>query len=58
MKTKIISTLLALGLITNAAIAGNSARIGYASDYFYRGAQKTYLPSSWYGQSATSFLKF
>jgi len=40
MKTKIISTLLALGIITNAAIAGNSARIGYASDYFYRGAQK------------------
>ena len=40
MKTKIISTLLAFGLITNAAIAGNSARVGYASDYFYRGAQK------------------
>ena len=40
MKTKIISTLLAFGLITNAAIAGNSASVGYASDFFYRGAQK------------------
>jgi hypothetical protein len=41
MKTKIVSLLLAFGLITNAAIAGNSAKIGYASDYFYRGAQKS-----------------
>lgn len=40
MKTKIISTLLALGLSINAAIAGNSAKIGYASEYFYRGSQK------------------
>jgi hypothetical protein len=40
MKTKIISTLVAFGLCINAALAGNSARIGYASDYFYRGAQK------------------
>ena len=40
MKTKIISTLLAFGLITNAAIAGNSASVGYASDFFYRGSQK------------------
>ena len=40
MKTKIISTLVAFGLSINAAFAGNSAKIGYASDYFYRGVQK------------------
>ena len=40
MKTKIISLLTALGLCFNAASAGNSASIGYASDYFYRGVQK------------------
>ena len=41
MNTKLVSLLTALGLfITNAAIFGNSAKIGYASDYFYRGAQK------------------
>lgn len=39
MKTKIVSLLLAFGL-TNAAFSGNSAKIGYASDFFYRGAQK------------------
>ena len=38
MKNKIISLLLALGL-SNAALA-NSARIGYTSDFFYRGEQK------------------
>ena len=40
MNTKIISTLVAFGLCINAALAGNSARVGYASDYFYRGVQK------------------
>lgn len=40
MKTKIVSLLLALGLTTNAAFSGNSAKVGYASDFFYRGAQK------------------
>ena len=40
MKTKIVSLLLAFGLSINAASAGNSAKIGYASDFFYRGAQK------------------
>lgn len=40
MKTKIVSLLLALGLTTNAAFSGNSAQVGYASDFFYRGAQK------------------
>jgi hypothetical protein len=40
MKTKIISTIIAFGLSINAAIAGNSASVGYASDYFYRGSQK------------------
>jgi hypothetical protein len=39
MKIKIVSLLLAFGL-TNAAFSGNSAKIGYASDFFYRGAQK------------------
>ena len=39
MKTKLLSFLTALGLITNAAIA-SSASIGYASDFFYRGDQK------------------
>lgn len=40
MKLKIISFITALGLITNVATAGNSVRLGYASDYFYRGVQK------------------
>ncbi len=40
MKLKIISFIAALGLITNVATAGNSVRLGYASDYFYRGVQK------------------
>lgn len=39
MKTKLLSLLTALGLITNAALAG-SASIGYTSDFFYRGDQK------------------
>lgn len=40
MNTKklIVSTLL--GFIVNVASAGNTASIGYTSDYFYRGAQK------------------
>lgn len=38
MKNKIVSLLLALGL-SNAALA-NSAKIGYTSDFFYRGEQK------------------
>jgi len=41
MKTKLVSLLLALGLTSNAAFSGNSAKIGYASDFFYRGAQKS-----------------
>jgi hypothetical protein len=41
MKLKLTSLLIALGLLTNAAFAGNSAKIGYASDFFYRGAQKS-----------------
>ena len=40
MKTKLTSLLVAFGLITNAAFAGNSANIGYTSDFFYRGEQK------------------
>jgi hypothetical protein len=40
MKLKLTSLLMALGLLTNAAFAGNSAKIGYASDFFYRGEQK------------------
>ena len=40
MNTKLVSLLTAFGLCINAAFAGNSARIGYASDYFYRGVQK------------------
>jgi hypothetical protein len=40
MNTKIVSLLAAFGLCFNAATADNSARIGYASDYFYRGVQK------------------
>lgn len=40
MKTKIVSLLLALGLTTNAAFSGNSAKVGYTSDFFYRGVQK------------------
>ena len=38
MKNKIVSLLLAFGL-SNAALA-NSAKIGYTSDFFYRGEQK------------------
>ena len=40
MKTKITSLLVLFGLTINAALLGNSAKIGYASDYFYRGSQK------------------
>ena len=41
LKNKIIALAAIAGLaLTNAAFAGNSAKIGYASDYFYRGAQK------------------
>lgn len=40
MKLKLTSLFVALGLLTNVAIAGNSAKIGYASDFFYRGEQK------------------
>ena len=40
MKTKLVSLLLALGLSINAASAGNSAKVGYGSDFFYRGSQK------------------
>jgi len=41
LKNKIIALAAVAGLaLTNAAFAGNSAKIGYASDYFYRGAQK------------------
>lgn len=40
MNTKLVSLLLAFGLSINAAFSGNSAKIGYASDFFYRGAQK------------------
>jgi len=39
MKNKIVSLLLAFGLITNVALA-NSAKLGYTSDFFYRGEQK------------------
>ncbi len=40
MKTKLTSLLVLFGLTFNAALLGNSAKIGYASDYFYRGSQK------------------
>lgn len=40
MKTKIVSLLIAFGLL-NAANAGNSVKLGLASDSFYRGAQKS-----------------
>lgn len=40
MKLKLTSLFVALGLLTNAATAANSAKIGYASDFFYRGEQK------------------
>lgn len=40
MNTKIKSLLLTIGLITNASLMGNSAKIGYTSDFFYRGEQK------------------
>ena len=39
MKNKIVSLLLAFGL-SNAVFA-NSAKLGYASDYFYRGVQES-----------------
>lgn len=41
MKNKITSILVLCGLFFNAALLGNSAKIGYASDFFYRGAQKS-----------------
>lgn len=41
MKNKIKTLLIACGLITNAALASNSVNVGYASDYFYRGSQKS-----------------
>jgi hypothetical protein len=46
MKNKLVSLLTTLGLLlTNAAIAGNSTniggKIGYSSDFFYRGVQKS-----------------
>lgn len=40
MKTKLLSLLTAFGLITNVAVFGSSASIGYVSDFFYRGEQK------------------
>ena len=40
MKLKLTSLFVALGLLTNATFAANSAKIGYASDFFYRGEQK------------------
>lgn len=40
MKLKLTSILVAFGLLSNAAFSGNSAKIGYTSDFFYRGAQK------------------
>ena len=40
MKLKLTSLLVALGLLTNAALMGNSAKVGYVSDFFYRGEQK------------------
>ena len=40
MNTKKLIVSALLGLITNVASASNSASIGYASDFFYRGAQK------------------
>tara|TARA_A200000113_G_scaffold152368_1_gene137277 strand:- start:126 stop:815 length:690 start_codon:yes stop_codon:yes gene_type:complete len=41
MKKYIITSLLAIGLLINAAFAGNSAKLGYTSDFFYRGVQKS-----------------
>ena len=40
MNTKKIIITAFFGLFINAAIANNSARIGYVSDFFYRGEQK------------------
>jgi len=40
MKIKLTSLLVAFGLLTNAASAGNSLKVGYGSDFFYRGSQK------------------
>jgi hypothetical protein len=39
-KTKLIITAL-LGFFINAALAENTANIGYSSDYFYRGSQQS-----------------
>ena len=39
MKTKLLSLFVALGLITNVAVA-SSASIGYVSDFYYRGEAK------------------
>jgi len=47
MKLKLTSLLTAFGLLTNAAFAGNSAKIGYASDFFYRGEQKALESVRW-----------
>ena len=41
MKNKIKTLLIACGLITNVALASNSVNVGYASDFFYRGSQKS-----------------
>tara|TARA_R110001592_G_scaffold130031_5_gene343055 strand:- start:10379 stop:11026 length:648 start_codon:yes stop_codon:yes gene_type:complete len=40
MNTKKIMVYALFGLFINVAIASNSARIGYVSDFFYRGEQK------------------
>lgn len=40
MNTKKLIVSALLGFIVNVASAGNTASIGYISDYFYRGAQK------------------
>ena len=40
MKNKIKTLLIAFGLCINAAFAGNSVKLGYSSDFFYRGSQK------------------
>jgi outer membrane usher protein FimD/PapC len=38
---KIVKLLLAFGLSINAALAANTAEIGYTSDYLYRGSQQS-----------------
>jgi hypothetical protein len=40
MNTKKLIVSALFGFIINVASAGNTASIGYTSDYFYRGAQK------------------